>query len=308
MQLTRVLARAGRARWLLVLVPLLSAGAVAGYLYESEPESQTYATVSVVPPEGRSTAATVTQAVDGFRSAVTSDNVVQLAQNDADVSVIADRELLAERVGTSNLVELQVTTQEGEHPASLLRALVQHTNEALFSASLASAEAQLRLAEERYDEAVEERDRQLALTGLLLPIESYRAKASEVTQLRVALATTAGDTTVDRVGLRQNLKSAGQALQRIGESVAAYESVYDGVVRARTQLADAENELNTTETRLEAASSGQSISLSEPTLQPRRTTLVRGAVAGLVVGLAVSAGLVLLIGLLRSPRGRDTTP
>lgn len=308
MQLSRVLVRAGKARWLLGLVPLLAAGAVVGYLFEAEPESHTFATVSVVPPEGRSTAATVTQAVDGFRSAVTSDNVVQLAQSDSGVSVVVDRELRADRVGTSNLVELRVTTQPGEHPAQLLRGLVQHTNDALFSSTLASAEARLQLAEERYDEALEARGRQLSSTGLLLPIESYRAKASEVTQLRVALATTAGDITVDREGLRHSLRLAGQKLRRIGESVAGYESVQENVVRTRAELAEAEHDLDTTHTRLQAALSEQSITVSEPSTQPRRTTLVRGAVAGLVVGLTVSAGLVLLIGLLRGPRGRDGAP
>lgn len=308
MQLSRVFARAGKALWLLVLVPLLAAGGAVAFLLQAQPDMHTFATVSVVAPEGRSTAATVTQAVDGFTSAVTSENVVQLAERDAAVTLAADRELRAERIGTSNLVELRVTTQPGEDAASLLRALVQHTNDALFSSTLASAEARVELAEQRYDRAIGERDDQLAATGLLLPIESYRAKASEVTQLRVALATTIGDTSVDRVAVRRTLRVANEELRRIGQSVTAYESVQDNVVRTRAELAGANEELDTAETRLTAASSGQSITLSDPRLQSQRTMLVRGGVAGLVVGAALAAGLVLLIGLLRGPRGKEATP
>lgn len=308
MQLSRVFARAGKALWLLVLVPLLAAGGAVAFLLQAQPDVHTFATVSVVAPEGRSTAATVTQAVDGFTSAVTSENVVQLAERDAAVTLTPDRELRAERIGTSNLVELRVTTQPGEDGASLLRALVQHTNDALFSSTLASAGARVELAEQRYDRAIGERDDQLAATGLLLPIESYRAKASEVTQLRVALATTIGDTSVDREAVRRTLKVANAELRRIGQSVAAYESVQDGVVRTRAELAGANEELDAAEIRLQAASSGQSITLSDPRLQSQRTVLVRGAVAGLVVGTALAAGLVLLIGLLRGPRGKEATP
>lgn len=302
MQLSRVLARAGKAVWLLVIVPLLAAGGAIAYLSQAEPALHTFATVSVVAPEGRASAATVTQAVDGFTSAVLSENVVQSAERDSGASVNPDRDLRAERVGTSNLVEVRLTTQPGEEATVLLRALVQHTNDALFASTIASAEVRLRLAEERYDDALAEREKQLAATGLLLPIESYRAKASEVTQLRVALATTIGDTSVDREAVRRTLRAANETLRRIGESVAAYESIQDRVVRTRTELAEATEELDSVEIRHEAASSGQSITLSEPRLQPRRTQLVRGGLAGLVVGVGVAGGLVLLIGLLRAPR------
>ena len=304
MQLSRVIARAGKAVWLLLLVPLVAAGGTVAFLMQSEPDIHTFATVSVIAPEGRSTSATVTQAVDGFSSAVTSETVVQLSEEESGTAVVADRELRAGRVGTSNLVELRVTTQAGEDGPALLRALVVHTNDALFSSTLASAAARLDLAVERYERALDDRDKEFAATGLLLPIESYRAKASEVTQLRVALATTLGDATVDRESIRRTLDDANKDLRGIGESVAAYESVQDSVIRTRAEFAEASEEVDAVETRQLAATSGDAVTVTESQEEPRRTTIARGAVAGAVVGLAVAAGLVLLIGLLRGPRDR----
>lgn len=302
MQLSHVFVRAGKAVWLLLLVPLVAVGATVSVLAGFPADIHTTATISVIAPEGRATAATVTQAVDAFRSAVVSDNVVQLASQDAGVRLAAGRDLAAERVGTSNLVELQVTTQGDENGPALVRALVARTNDAVFAATLASDEARVDTAQSRYDDAVEERDKQSAATGLLLPIESYRAKASEVTQLRVALATTIGDVTVNRQAVRQTLRAASKDLVRIGSKVEAFQTLEDSVFRSRSDLATANQELDTVRTRLQAASSDQSVTISEPVEQSQRTTLVRGGVAALVLGLAVAVGLILLLGLLIGPR------
>ena len=302
MQLSHVFARAGKAVWLLLLVPLVAVAGTLTVLAGLPADVHTTATVSVIAPEGRATAATVTQAVDAFRSAAVSDNVIQLSGQDAEVSLSPDRDLAAERVGTSNLVEVQVTTQGDENGPDLVRALVARTNEAVFAATLASDEARVDTAQSRYDDAVKERDEQAASTGLLLPIESYRAKASEVTQLRVALATTLGDSTVDRGAVQQNLKAASRELRKIGDSVEAFQSLEDSVFRTRSDLATANQELDTVQTRLTAASSDESVTISDPREQSRRATLVRGGVSALVLGLAVAAGLILLIGLLIGPR------
>lgn len=302
MQLSHLFVRAGKAAWLLLLVPLVAVAGTLTVLAGLPADVHTIATVSVIAPEGRATAATVTQAVDSFRSAAVSENVIQLASQDAGVSLSPDRDLAAERVGTSNLVELQVTTQGEENGPALVRALVARTNEAVFASTLASNEARVDTAQTRYDDAVEERARESASTGLLLPIESYRAKASEVTQLRVALATTLGDSTVNRAAVQDNLRAAAKELNRIGDSVEAFQSLEDSVFRTRADLATANQELDTVQTRLTAASSDESVTISEPREQSRRTTLVRGGVAALVLGLATAAGLILLLGLLIGPR------
>ena len=301
MQLSRVLTRAGKAIWLLLLVPLIAIGATTAYLWNAPPDVHTFATVSVIAPEGQSTAATVTQAVDGFKSAVVSETVAGLAAADAGADLDIAHDLTAERVGTSNLVELRLTTEPGEDGDSLLRALVARTNDALFSSTTASADARVSQAQENYDEAIADRDDAVKASGLLLPIESYRAKASEVTQLRVALAI--GDSTTDREAIQARLETAIKDLNRIGASVNSYENVQDMVVRSRGELATANQELDNVETRQQAASADESITISESAEQNRRTVMVRGAVAAAVVGVALGGGLVLLIGLLRGPRG-----
>jgi hypothetical protein len=303
MQLSRVLTRAGKAMWLLLLVPLIAIGATTTYLWNAAPDVHTFATVSVIAPEGQSTAATVTQAVDGFKSAVVSETVAKLAAEDADGNLDISHDLQVERVGTSNLVEMRLTTQPGEDGNAMTRALVARTNDALFASTTASAEAAVSQAQENYDKAIADRDDAVQASGLLLPIESYRAKASEVTQLRVALAI--GDSSVDRDAVQAKLTAAIKELNRIGGSVNSYENVQDQVIRSRGDLANANSELDSVETRQQAASADESITVSASEKQNSRTTMVRGAVAAAVVGLALGGGLVLLIGLLRGPRKSD---
>jgi flagellin-like hook-associated protein FlgL len=302
MQLSRLFHRSGRAIWLIVLVPLLAVGGAVAVVATSAPDRQTLATVSVIAPEGGSTAAVITQAVDGFRSTVSSDTVVQLAAQKSGASINPGRDIKATRVGTSNLVELHVRTQPGEDGEAVVRALVAQTNEALYSSSLASLQARVKTAERRYDEALAERDKETARTGLLLPIEAYRAKASEVTQLRVALATGGGDVSVDRAAVQAALARSQKSLERIGESVTAFESLEDSVSRARAELGAAHQEIDNVDTRLSAATDDQSVTISAPTEQSMRTTVIRAVIAALVLGAALGAALALVIGLIRRPR------
>lgn len=304
MQLTRLVKQSGKAVWLLVLVPVLAVGASIALLVDDDPSVRTLATVSVIAPEGSSTAATVTQAVDGFKSTVVSDTVRSLASTDAGIP-IGSGDVTAERVGTSNLVELRVTTASGEAGEAALAALIANANDALYSSAITSADARVRTAEQRYDAALDERARETERTGLLLPIEAYRAKAAEVTQLRVALA--AGGPDINRTAVEATLERATRDLEDIGESVNAFESLEDSVVRAREELGDAKQESDAVETRRAAATAPESVAIAAPVAQSTRTTLVRGAVTGAVLGLGLAFGLVLLIGLLRHP-ARRTEP
>ena len=301
MQLTQLVRRSGKAAWLLVIVPVLAVAASLLLLAGNQAPVRTLATVSVIAPEGSSTAATVTQAVDGFASTVTSDTVLSLAAQDAGFP-IGSGDVTAQRVGTSNLVELRLGSEAGQDGRAALSALVAHANDSLFASSIAASDARVETAEKRYQDALDERTRESSKTGLLLPIEAYRAKASEVTQLRVSLAT---GTAVDRAAVQANLEQAQRDLTRIGQSVNAFESLEDSVVRARTELGDAKQEADAVTTRRAAATAPESITITDSVQQSERTTLARTAIAALVVGLALGLGLVLLIGLLRRREPRS---
>ena len=301
MQLSRVLTRAGKAMWLLLLVPLLAIGATTAYLWNAPPDVHTFATVSVIAPEGQSTAATVTQAVDGFKSAVVSDTVAQLAAEDAGADLDVGHDLTAERVGTSNLVELRLTTEPGEDGDALLRALVARTNDALFSSTTRirrgpgrAGAGELRRGDRRPRRSDEE-------SGLLLPIEAYRAKAQRGDP--AAGRARHGDASVDREAVQARLETPIAELDQIGESVNELENVQDQVIRTRDELATANQELDNVETRQQAASADESITVSE--LRASRTGGPRWSAARSPrpwSALALGGGLVLLIGLLRGPR------
>jgi hypothetical protein len=298
MQLTHLVKRSGRAVWLLLVVPVVAVAASIALLAGTQAPVRTLATVSVIAPEGSSTAATVTQAVDGFASTVTSDTVLRLASDETGIP-IESGDVSAQRVGTSNLVELRLSTEDGQDGQAALASLVAHANDSLFASTLAASDSRVETAENRYQEALDERALESSRTGLLLPIEAYRAKASEVTQLRVALAT--GGPDINEVTVQSNLDKAIEDLARIGKSVNAFESLEDSVVRARTELGDAKQESDAVTTRLAAATAPESVTITDSVRQSARTTLARAAIAALIVGLALGLALVLLIGLLRRP-------
>lgn len=304
MQLSDVLARAGRSAWLLAVIPVLAVGAAVALTIPQEPDTTTLATVVIIAPEGQSTAATVSQAVDSFRSAVISDSVVQLAADDADADISADRDVKAIRVGSSNLVDLSVDTQPGEDGRAALDALVERTTVAIYASSLSSAKARAERAQDTYDEAFELRRELTGTTGIPLPIEAYRAKTSEITQLRVALATTLGDPTINREAIRNSLNLALDTLNGLSTAVEEYESVQDDVSRSRDERAEALQGLDAVLSRLDAARSPGSVTVAGSTTASARTAVVRAAVAAGVVGFAVAGGLVLMVGIARGPRSR----
>ena len=298
MQLAQVFRRAGRAAWLILAVPLLATLAVTAVLVSSPAEYTTNATVSVIVPQGSDTAATVSQAVDTFQSAVASDTVVQLAVEESGIQLNPSRDITVERVATSNLVELKVTTDRRDNGAEAIRALVEQTNATVFASTLASAQARVDVAEERYQAALDERRTQIARTGLQLPLESYRAKLNEVSQLQVARVTAESD--IRRAAIENRLRTARRELQGIGKTLEEYEAAEDRVGRTRAEVSDANEEVDSVNSRLEAASSLSSVSIAESRAESRRAAVVRGIISAVILGLAVATGLILLVGLFRS--------
>ena len=180
----------------------------------------------------------------------------------------------AERVGTSNLVELRVTTKPGADGDAALVGRWTTRTKRCSPPPPTTAEARVGTAKQRYEKALADRDEETSRTGLLLPIEAYRAKASEVTQLRVALATSSE---VNRDAVQATLQQAISDLRQIGESVNAYESLADSVTRTRSDFGAAQQAVEDGQTRLAAASAPESITIAAPTKHRRAPTLVRSA-------------------------------
>jgi hypothetical protein len=308
MEITEILRRAGRRLWLLAVIPLLGVGAVLGLGLsgDEKPHYQAIATVVVTPPTGADSAAAVAQAVDGFRSALTAQMVLESASRATDVPVGEIRsDVSSRRIGASNIIEVTYSGPRHDKAAELLTAQATQAQTLLFSPALAAAKREHTATKEAYDKAADDLSKLRKETGLILPSEDYRAAAAEVTQLKVALVQ--GDARLTGTGpIRSALTEAEEELDDLANKVRSFEDVQFAVDSTRAGVTSVEGELVSTQARLDAARSGDSLKVGAVVEQARTAPLVRSAVTAAVVGLVLAFLLLVLLEVAR-PRRRSTS-
>lgn len=300
MQLTQLIRRTSPIVWIVALVPALVAGVGAFLTTTSAPGYNVIATVPVTAPSGSDTAATVTQTVDSFRSALATQSVLDSAASEAGIESPPEEAVATSRVGTSNLVDLSVTVPERDALEEFVPALVASANELLFASAQSASDADLEAAQEQYDEVQAEIE-ETSAGGLVIPLERYRAKASEVTQLRVALAAARARGGAEAAELSTALKASIKELQRLSLTVRDLDNLTFKSTQAQSRLADAERAVSDVDARLAAANDENALKVSQVSKQSTFTTVSRAVLAGVIVGLAVALGLVLLIAAFRRP-------
>ncbi len=301
MQLTQIIRRTGTRAWIVAVVPALAVGALVFLVFSGPSTYNTSATVSVSSPSGSDTASTVTQNVDSFRSALTSEAVRDAAASSVDIEAVDERDLTSSRIGASNLVDITLTTAKADQGPELLDALVVQANQLLFTSEQNAANAQLVAAQESFD-AAKSAVAVRSDDGINIPTERYRAKASEVTQLRVALATARARNEAGVTGLSTALKTAQNELNTLGAQVRDLGEISFEYTEALSQLGEAKTRATATEARLEGAISRDSIKLGDTTQESTQSKLAKAVVSGLLVSIAFALGLVLLLDLLRPQR------
>jgi hypothetical protein len=303
MEITEFLRRAGGRLWLLVVIPLLGAGAVVALSGDEKPTYQAIGTVVVTPPSGAEAAAAVAQAVDGFRSALSAQIVLDSASHATGVPVGEIRDdVSSRRIGASNIVEVTYAGSRQDKAAKLLTEQITQAQNILFTPALSTAKRGQAAAKSAYDKAADGMVDLRRKTGLILPTEDYRAAAAEVTQLRVALVQS--DARLTRTGpIQEALAKAEKDLDALAGKVREFEDAQFAVDRARTDVTEADRAVTATQARLEAARSGDSLKVGAVVEQARTTPLVRSAVSAAVVGLVLAFLLLVLLELVR-PRRR----
>lgn len=304
MQLVQIIRRTSTRVWALALIPALALAALTFLVTSSPPAHQLTATLGVGAPSGTQTAATVTQAVDSFRSALATSAVRQAAADEVGLDELPESDVASTRLGASNLVEVTVTARDRDDLEPLVLALVRSANELLYTSARNDAQAQRESAQRELDAVMEKVDA-VSKDGAALPAQRYQTKAAEVTQLRVALAGARARGGVEATGLQSSLDRATRELETLGEKVRELDEQSVPLLRARTRLADAAATVSAIDAGLTAANDEDSIKLGPVAEESQSTVLLRALVAGLVVGVAVAVGFVLLLGALRSSDSED---
>jgi hypothetical protein len=298
LQLAQIIRRTPALVWVLALIPALALAALMFLVTFSPPSYRLVATIGVTTPTGVDTAASITQAVDSFRSALTTQAVREAAAEEVGLDVVREQDIESTRVGVSSFVDLQVRAEDRDTLEPLVLALMENANELLFTPALNAAEAQEDSAQEAFDAVLSEIEA-TSDEGVTIPVEKYRAKASEVTQLRVALAAARARGTGEADELQESLDAATESLNTLSTQVRELEELAFQLERARTRLSDTSAVVSAMEARLVAANDPSSAELGSVVEQSQQTVLLRAIVAGLVVGVAVALGFVLLVGALR---------
>jgi hypothetical protein len=298
LQLAQIIRRTSALVWTLALIPALALAALMFLVTFSPPSYRVVATIGVTTPTGVDTAASITQTVDSFRSALTTQAVRDAAAEDVGLDRVREQDITSSRVGVSNFVDVEVRADDPDLLEPLVLALMENANDLLFAPAINAAEAQEDSAQEAFD-AVQDEIEDTSTEGVTIPVEKYRAKASEVTQLRVALAAARARGTGEADELQESLSSASENLEELSSQVRDLEELAFQLERARTRLSDTSSVVSATEARLVAAKEPTSAEMGSVVEQSQETVLLRAVVAGLVVGVAVALGFVLLVGALR---------
>jgi hypothetical protein len=137
---------------------------------------------------------------------------------------------------------------------------------------------------------------------MAFPNEGYRVKASEVSQLRVALISARSNNSASVAGLEQALATAEKELDSLGAKVREYDAVLKEEERMQTLLTSADERLARTEARVEANKAETAVTVGDVVEIDRRATLARQIVAASGAGLLVAVVLLLVFETLRSRR------
>jgi hypothetical protein len=307
MQILGYLRRGGSRLALLPVVPALAMGAAFALAADAEPQYRAVATVVLTPPSGATGGVAVAQAVEGFQSALRTEAVIGETAEETGVprGVISDS-VTSRRLGTSAVVEVVYEGPERPEVEQLLKAQTVAATNLLFGGDIEAAKQQQEKAKARFDKATKSLEAIQDETGLILPSEAYRTKATEVSQLRVAVAQarSRGDSLAP---LEEALQAAESELVELAAKVTRFDQPDYDLERARAELTTADLRLAETKGRLDASQSPAMLRVSSPTVQPRTVSVARQVLAAGVIGLFIAIAVIAVLELVR-PRRRAAAP
>lgn len=300
MEMREWLRRLGRLSWLLVIVPVLAASVAVVYGLVRVPDYTATATVTLSAPDGSTTGAALSAATTGFVDAAHSEKVLAAAAEESGVPAgEIESDTTATRVGDSPQVQLVYTGDRHDGSVEkLLRSQVVAAVAEVYAPGLRTAAARVSAAETRVSTA----DKVVAdlrkKTGSDVPLEEYRAKANEVTQIRVAIVTAkANDKSTG--ALDQALAEAQKDLKKLAELSAQFEGPLDEASKARDGLQSAKATEDDLEARKTAATTADSVNVTDVEPGARMTAALRLGVSALVVAFGLVVALLVAVSLLR---------
>ena len=302
MELRELLARLGRRLWLLVIIPLAALLLVLGLNAPSGTKYTSSVNLRATNPIGDPTVASINLVAGSLVNAATSDEVLDNIAKTAGVPTDRVRDgLSANRIADTELVHITFADSDQAIVEKVMQAVPSAVQEQAFAPALRQAQVAADEAQKGLDSAIAELAAVQKKTGLTNADREYQAAASEVTSLKVALATAKGrPDTVTTKPIEDALKAAQDRVDEITEAQAEFTAPEYAVDNARGALADRTAAVSDIKAR-QAASITESIE-TDVTQLPWRTEFLRRAVSAALIGLALAVLLLAIPEVLRRSR------
>ena len=302
MELRELLTRLGRRLWLLVIIPVAALLLVLGLNAPSGTKYSSSVDLRATNPIGDPTVASINLVAGSLVNAATSSEVVDSIASDAGVG--ADRVskgLGANRIADTELVHITFADSDKAVVEKVMKAIPAAVQEQAFAPALRQAQVAADEAQKGLDTAIADLAAVQKKTGFTNADREYQAAASEVTSLKVALATAKGrPDTITTKPIEDALKAAQKRVTEISEAQADFTAPQYAVDNARAALADRTAAVGDIKAR-QAASITESIETEVGQL-PWRTEYLRQAVSAALIGLALAVLLLAIPEVLRRSR------
>jgi len=295
-----------RRLWILVLVPLLAGGAVAGLVLKAPEKYRATATVAAPaliggPSSNQYSGANGPRAfVANFAAAVTSTRILsQVAkETGAPESRVADG-LAASPIGDSSLIEVTYQTTAAAEAGNVARAAAADTIRFLFQTQVTLAEHTVGEASKALAEAESKLNAFYRSTGMVLPDKAYEIKTQQLANLQQQQAQSQAEGQLTAAAALAATVRAKQAeLQALVPKVAAYQSLLDRKQQASGQLDLMQQGLDQARAQYSAADPAAAVTLGETNRAPLLAELARKVLPAVGAGLFLAVGVVLLLELL----------
>jgi uncharacterized protein involved in exopolysaccharide biosynthesis len=283
--------------WILVALPLVSAGVTFGLLADTPPQYRATSVLTVPSTvTGGSSSGSVAQYMANFEQTIVSEPVIERVVDDvgAEAGEIRDG-LDTTQLGNSSLIQVSYQGPDSDEVAEIVEVATGAAFNRVaeiqlpFGESIEILESRLRQSTSDLNSADAELEDFLVENGLVLPREEYLMAAGDVSRLesQILRAESEGSSTFP---LEEVLEERRQELARLGEKLPEYDRLHAAVDRAEEDVDDAQDELRLTENRL-----GQ----LEPQMTDVRTeSLGRLQVVGRGVGVAAGMGFIAALALI----------
>jgi capsular polysaccharide biosynthesis protein len=306
-----------RRLWILVLVPLLAAGAVAVWVLRQPPQYQ--ATVTVAAPtvlsgttDGQYSGANAPRAfVADFRAVITSPLIVNKVAEETGAAADDIKDgITAAAIGDSSLVQVTYRTPKREQAGMVAQAAAGDTIRFLFQTQVTLARTTVDEAQKAVDNANAALAKFYKSTGQVLPDEAYRIKAQQVADLQreQASARAAGETTTADA-LEGTIRDRQAELAKLAPQVATYQGLLDHKQQALARLNLLEEGRERAQAQYNAADPKSVVTLGQVERVSRLAGLLRTAAPAFGAGLVLAVCVVLLLELVgRRPRSESEVP